>query len=170
MRRNRFGITGDVIVDKNGDRIASYSLLDMNPETSKFEMQTALSQFLALISSVSKSEMTVLPSAKIKQQPFILIIHTTLSCSKLNLLLPLSEAFLRFDHDGRGITPVSASRPSLSSGVNKKAAVPTTKAVQFFSFIISPEHYFVFSVKLPVASAEAFLTFVEECLIYVESA
>ncbi|XP_076630683.1 atrial natriuretic peptide receptor 1 isoform X2 [Colletes latitarsis] len=32
------GITGDVNIDENGDRIADYSLLDMNPETSKFEI------------------------------------------------------------------------------------------------------------------------------------
>lgn len=32
------GITGDVNIDENGDRIADYSLLDMNPETSKFEV------------------------------------------------------------------------------------------------------------------------------------
>ncbi|KOX79706.1 Atrial natriuretic peptide receptor 1 [Melipona quadrifasciata] len=32
------GITGDVNIDKNGDRIADYSLLDMNPDTSKFEI------------------------------------------------------------------------------------------------------------------------------------
>ncbi|CAB0033005.1 unnamed protein product, partial [Trichogramma brassicae] len=32
------GITGDVNIDENGDRIADYSLLDMNPKTSKFEI------------------------------------------------------------------------------------------------------------------------------------
>ncbi|XP_011872052.1 PREDICTED: atrial natriuretic peptide receptor 1-like isoform X2 [Vollenhovia emeryi] len=32
------GITGDVKIDENGDRIADYSLLDMNPETSRFEI------------------------------------------------------------------------------------------------------------------------------------
>ncbi|KAH0950218.1 hypothetical protein HN011_005892, partial [Eciton burchellii] len=32
------GITGDVNIDENGDRIADYSLLDMNPETSRFEI------------------------------------------------------------------------------------------------------------------------------------
>ncbi|XP_068978418.1 atrial natriuretic peptide receptor 1-like isoform X2 [Bombus flavifrons] len=32
------GITGDVNIDENGDRIADYSLLNMNPETSKFEI------------------------------------------------------------------------------------------------------------------------------------
>lgn len=32
------GITGDVNIDGNGDRIADYSLLDMNPETSMFEV------------------------------------------------------------------------------------------------------------------------------------
>ncbi|CAB3233285.1 unnamed protein product [Arctia plantaginis] len=32
------GITGEVIIDANGDRVASYSLLDMNPVTSKFEV------------------------------------------------------------------------------------------------------------------------------------
>ncbi|XP_041982760.1 atrial natriuretic peptide receptor 1 isoform X2 [Aricia agestis] len=32
------GITGEVIINDNGDRVASYSLLDMNPHTSKFEV------------------------------------------------------------------------------------------------------------------------------------
>ncbi|XP_069361900.1 atrial natriuretic peptide receptor 1-like isoform X2 [Maniola hyperantus] len=32
------GITGEVIINGNGDRVASYSLLDMNPHTSKFEV------------------------------------------------------------------------------------------------------------------------------------
>ncbi|XP_026332130.1 atrial natriuretic peptide receptor 1 isoform X2 [Hyposmocoma kahamanoa] len=32
------GITGEVVIDANGDRVASYSLLDMNPNTSKFEV------------------------------------------------------------------------------------------------------------------------------------
>ncbi|XP_019701162.1 atrial natriuretic peptide receptor 1 isoform X2 [Harpegnathos saltator] len=32
------GITGDVNIDENGDRIADYSLLDMDSETSKFEI------------------------------------------------------------------------------------------------------------------------------------
>ncbi|XP_036142551.1 atrial natriuretic peptide receptor 1 isoform X2 [Monomorium pharaonis] len=32
------GITGDVNIDENGDRIVDYSLLDMNPETSRFEI------------------------------------------------------------------------------------------------------------------------------------
>ncbi|XP_050679275.1 atrial natriuretic peptide receptor 1 isoform X1 [Leptidea sinapis] len=32
------GITGEVIINENGDRVASYSLLDMNPDTSKFEV------------------------------------------------------------------------------------------------------------------------------------
>ncbi|XP_047510982.1 atrial natriuretic peptide receptor 1-like isoform X1 [Pieris napi] len=32
------GITGEVIINENGDRVASYSLLDMNPNTSKFEV------------------------------------------------------------------------------------------------------------------------------------
>ncbi|XP_045504211.1 atrial natriuretic peptide receptor 1 isoform X1 [Colias croceus] len=32
------GITGEVIINENGDRVASYSLLDMNPTTSKFEV------------------------------------------------------------------------------------------------------------------------------------
>lgn len=31
------GITGDVHIDANGDRFADYSLLDMDPETNKFE-------------------------------------------------------------------------------------------------------------------------------------
>lgn len=32
------GITGDVTIDGNGDRIASYSLLDMHPDTGQFEV------------------------------------------------------------------------------------------------------------------------------------
>lgn len=36
------GITGEVIIDSNGDRVASYSLLDMNPVTSKFQVCTVL--------------------------------------------------------------------------------------------------------------------------------
>ncbi|CAI6345975.1 unnamed protein product [Macrosiphum euphorbiae] len=32
------GITGDVNIDSNGDRIADYSLLDMDPETHKFKI------------------------------------------------------------------------------------------------------------------------------------
>ncbi|KYM99572.1 Atrial natriuretic peptide receptor 2 [Cyphomyrmex costatus] len=32
------GITGDVNIDENGDRIADYSLLNMDPETSRFEI------------------------------------------------------------------------------------------------------------------------------------
>ncbi|XP_031842737.1 atrial natriuretic peptide receptor 1 [Nomia melanderi] len=32
------GITGDVNIDENGDRIADYSLLNMNPATSRFEI------------------------------------------------------------------------------------------------------------------------------------
>jgi len=34
------GITGDVNIDANGDRIADYSLLDMDPETHKFKVYT----------------------------------------------------------------------------------------------------------------------------------
>lgn len=32
------GITGDVTIDANGDRISDYSLLDMNPDTGNFEI------------------------------------------------------------------------------------------------------------------------------------
>lgn len=32
------GITGDVIIDSNGDRLSDYSLLDMDPETGMFEV------------------------------------------------------------------------------------------------------------------------------------
>ena len=32
------GITGNVSIDSNGDRNADYSLLDLNPETGKFEV------------------------------------------------------------------------------------------------------------------------------------
>lgn len=32
------GITGEVVIDSNGDRVASYSLLDMNPNTSQFQV------------------------------------------------------------------------------------------------------------------------------------
>ena len=33
------GITGNVSIDENGDRNADYSLLDMDPETGKFEVK-----------------------------------------------------------------------------------------------------------------------------------
>lgn len=33
------GITGDVNIDANGDRIADYSLLDMDPTTNEFKVQ-----------------------------------------------------------------------------------------------------------------------------------
>ncbi|XP_037036994.1 atrial natriuretic peptide receptor 1-like isoform X1 [Bradysia coprophila] len=36
--RNFKGITGNVTIDSNGDRISDYSLLDMNPETGYFEI------------------------------------------------------------------------------------------------------------------------------------
>lgn len=32
------GITGNVTIDSNGDRISDYSLLDLNPETGMFEV------------------------------------------------------------------------------------------------------------------------------------
>lgn len=32
------GITGNVSIDKNGDRLSDYSLLDLNPETSRLEV------------------------------------------------------------------------------------------------------------------------------------
>jgi hypothetical protein len=32
------GITGNVQIDQNGDRISDYSLLDMDPETGFFEV------------------------------------------------------------------------------------------------------------------------------------
>lgn len=32
------GITGDVNIDANGDRIADYSLLDMDPDTNEFKV------------------------------------------------------------------------------------------------------------------------------------
>lgn len=36
------GITGDVHIDENGDRIADYSLLDMDPKTNRFEVTTSI--------------------------------------------------------------------------------------------------------------------------------
>lgn len=36
--RSFHGMTGDVIIDANGDRISDYSLLDMNPETGYFQV------------------------------------------------------------------------------------------------------------------------------------
>lgn len=36
--RNFKGITGNVTIDANGDRISDYSLLDMNPDTGYFEI------------------------------------------------------------------------------------------------------------------------------------
>lgn len=32
------GITGNVTIDANGDRVSSYSLLDLNPKTGNFEI------------------------------------------------------------------------------------------------------------------------------------
>lgn len=32
------GITGDVYIDDNGDRITDYSLLDMDPESGEFRV------------------------------------------------------------------------------------------------------------------------------------
>ena len=32
------GITGKVTIDENGDRDADYSILDLNPDTEKFEV------------------------------------------------------------------------------------------------------------------------------------
>ena len=43
------GITGDVNIDENGDRIADYSLLDMDPETSKFEVRKFILTFYNFI-------------------------------------------------------------------------------------------------------------------------
>ena len=36
------GLAGQVSIDKNGDRIADYSLLDMDPETYMFHVSAAL--------------------------------------------------------------------------------------------------------------------------------
>lgn len=36
--RSFTGITGNVTIDSNGDRISAYSLLDMNPSTGRFEI------------------------------------------------------------------------------------------------------------------------------------
>lgn len=36
------GITGDVRIDWNGDRIADYSLLDMDPETAEFKVSNLM--------------------------------------------------------------------------------------------------------------------------------
>lgn len=36
--RSFHGITGQVTIDANGDRLSDYSLFDMNPETSEFEV------------------------------------------------------------------------------------------------------------------------------------
>ena len=35
---NVIGITGTVSIDENGDRNADYSLLDLNPQSNKFEV------------------------------------------------------------------------------------------------------------------------------------
>jgi atrial natriuretic peptide receptor A len=37
------GVAGQVTIDANGDRIADYSLLDMDPNTSSFVVSAALS-------------------------------------------------------------------------------------------------------------------------------
>ena len=36
------GLAGQVNIDSNGDRIADYSLLDMNPETYTFHVSSAV--------------------------------------------------------------------------------------------------------------------------------
>jgi len=35
------GITGNVSIDANGDRNGDYSLLDMNPETGRFQVRAS---------------------------------------------------------------------------------------------------------------------------------
>ncbi len=45
LKITRFaGITGNVTIDANGDRKADYSLLDMNPETGKFEVKSQIKE------------------------------------------------------------------------------------------------------------------------------
>ena len=36
------GVTGTVYINDNGDRIADYALLDMDPEDGKFKVQSCL--------------------------------------------------------------------------------------------------------------------------------
>ena len=36
--RSFHGITGQVTIDANGDRLSDYSLFDMNPESAAFEV------------------------------------------------------------------------------------------------------------------------------------
>lgn len=43
------GITGDVHIDANGDRIADYSLLDMDPVTHEFKVQPQIRFFFPKI-------------------------------------------------------------------------------------------------------------------------
>ncbi|KAL5290149.1 NPR2 family protein [Megaselia abdita] len=49
------GITGNVTIDANGDRISSYSLLDLNPETGNFE----------IIATLIKDQLIYLPGRSI---------------------------------------------------------------------------------------------------------
>lgn len=43
------GITGDVNIDANGDRIADYSLLDMDPENGEFKVNEILISMLNVV-------------------------------------------------------------------------------------------------------------------------
>ena len=51
------GVTGTVYINDNGDRIADYALLDMDPEDGKFKVQKRLSpsRFLLLSSLLLSS-------------------------------------------------------------------------------------------------------------------
>lgn len=49
------GITGNVTIDANGDRISSYTLLDLNPETGSFE----------IIAKLIKDQLIYLPGKSI---------------------------------------------------------------------------------------------------------
>lgn len=57
------GITGNVTIDSNGDRISDYSLLDLNPETGMFEVWTLITckrnvgEITILISSQDSSKL-----------------------------------------------------------------------------------------------------------------
>lgn len=47
--RNFTGITGNVVINSNGDRISDYSLLDMNPTTGNFEIVANYHQDTGLV-------------------------------------------------------------------------------------------------------------------------
>lgn len=84
------GITGEVIINENGDRVASYSLLDMNPKTSKFEVSGVLyfKHILKLFKfkNMFKTELQLLATfSKVYDIEYIYYVEITIVC--LTILL-----------------------------------------------------------------------------------